>query len=254
VLKNVPELVVGRASDIERLWQRARPAQALERRVLQLDAFDSQMEQAATAFYSERERVLDDARHSLARVRSRVPRPDTLDLPAQQLQAAAKHFFTAREAEVDAAAASLAGARSRVPTADDINALAARLGPAAARARRRAHDYERALTRLRREADRTFTRRLREHQRELATAGQALTSAARRVLADATTRLAHVVELIAAKDFRRAGWVLVGDASGRPVHSVADIAAGDELHLHFHDGVADAAITNVSPEKGDTHG
>lgn len=50
-----------------------------------------------------------------------------------------------------------------MPVPDDIGQLAARLVPAAAGARRRARDYQKAFIRLREQADKTFSRHLREH-------------------------------------------------------------------------------------------
>jgi exodeoxyribonuclease VII large subunit len=236
------------------LWERARPQEAVRRHELELDGLDGRLDQAAAGFYTERERVLDDARHRLTRVRSVVPAPDALDLPAQRLHTAAVRFFSERAAELDDAAREMSVARSRVPTAEDVSALGARLAPAAARTRRKTEDFERAFTRMREQVDRTFSRQLREHDRDVAEVARDLGAAARRRLSDAQRSLGHVIELIAAKDFRRSGWVLAGDADGRPVRSVAGVAAGTELQLHFHDGTADAAVTHVHEQEGDGHG
>lgn len=253
-LADVPITVRARSEQLTSLWQRMRPLERLQRRDLELDGLDARLEQAAASFYAERDRMLDHARHRLATVRSRVPAPSTLDLPSQRLHAAGARFFSDRNDELDATVISLAAARARVPTPDDITALAARFAPATARARRRTEDYERAFNRMREQADRTFTRRLRDHDRDVVDAGAGLASTARRRLLDAERVLGHVVELIAAKDFRRSGWLLAGDSDGRPVRSVAEVTPGSELTLHFHDGVADAAVTHVHPQEGDSHG
>jgi exodeoxyribonuclease VII large subunit len=253
VLESVPEILSGRREDLTSLWERARPRQGLQRRLLELDGLDGRLEQAAASFYAERQRVLDDSRHRLARVRSRVPVPSVLDLSSQQLHAVAARFFADRTGELDTAGRELAATRARMPAPEEVAQLAARLTPAAARARRRTQDFERAFHRMREHADRTFARRLREHDRDVADAAAELATTARRRLTDAQTALGHVVELIAAKDLRRSGWLLAGDRDGRAVGSIAGVVPGAELTLRFHDGVADAAVTHVHQQEGEGH-
>jgi hypothetical protein len=64
----------------------------------------------------------------------------------------------------------------------------------------------------------------------------------------------HTTQLIEAKDFRRSGWVLVADDTGRSTRSVTELAVGTGVHLHFHDGVTDAAVTAIHPRSGEVHG
>jgi exonuclease VII large subunit len=245
VLDTVPNVLRRKQNDLTTSWVRARPLQGLQRRTLELDGLDGRLEQAAARFYSERNKVLDDARHRLARLRSRVPATAVLDLSSQRLQVAAARLFERRIAELDATAAGLVGARARLPAPADVAELAARLEPAAVRARRRTEDFERAFSRLRDQADRTFARRLRDHD-ELATVAQRRMSAAQ-------TLLGHTVDLIEAKDYCRSGWLLAGDREGRPVRSAATASPGTELTLHFHDGVIGAAVTHVEPQEGEPH-
>jgi exodeoxyribonuclease VII large subunit len=196
LLENVPELLRERSGEVEALWTHARPRQALQRRALELSGLDAGLEHAMQGFYAAREKVLDDARHRLTHVRSKVPAPTVLDLAAERLHTAATRFFDDREDELDSAARELTASRAPVPAPDDIVELAARLGPAAARARRRSDDYERAINRLREQADKTFARRLRDRDREVTTVAEDLSAGARRRLADAQTVLGHVVEPI----------------------------------------------------------
>jgi exonuclease VII large subunit len=253
VLENVPQLLAHHGERLAATWERACPQEALHRRVHGLDVLDARLEQAAAQFYTDRERVLDDARHRLARVRSRAPAPVVLDLPAQQLASAAARFFADRQRELDDSARELGAGRRKVPMAADVAVLGERLGPAAARARGKVDAFERAFSRLREQANHTFMRRLREHDRALAETGSAAAAAVHRRHADSGRQLAHVVELIAAKDFRTSGWLLAGDTEGRPVRSIAGVKPGQDLRLHFHDGVADAAVRHVHKE-GDGHG
>jgi exodeoxyribonuclease VII large subunit len=192
-------------------WDRARPRHVLQGRLLELDRHDRRLEQVASAFYSEREQVLDDVRHRLARIRSRVPSPQ------------------------------------------HVTELSARLSLAVARARRSAADYGRAFARLDEQANRAFERRIRERDREVAGAAAEMSALARRRFERTQRSLAHVIELVEAKDFRRSGWVLTGGLDGRPVRSVAELVTGPGLTLHFHDGVADAAVTRVHLSEGEGH-
>jgi exonuclease VII large subunit len=254
VLENVPCLLRSVAEGLADLSARARPDQGLERRGLQLDGLDNRLEQAAFSFYSSRERAVDHLRHRVARVRSDVPGPSIVDLCAQQLHASAASFFAEREHELNVRVRELSAARMEVPAPQDIIALAARLEPAYRRARRKCEDYRRAFARMREQASRTFTRRIGERDREVAEIAARLSTGVRRVLSEARQALGHALELIDAKDFRRSGWVLAADAAGRPARSVGKLAVGEALHLHFHDGVADAAVTNIHPQQGEVHG
>lgn len=248
LLENAPKRLRERAGKVAALWERACPRQSIKNRQLELDGLDGRLAHAMEGFYAGREKVLDDARHRLARVRSKVPAPSILEMPGQRLRTAAQRFFDAREDELDAAARDLAHARARVPAPEDITQLAVRLAPAAVRARRRAQDYQQAFNRMREQADKTFARRLRERDRVLTELAGNLGAGARRRLADAHTALAHIFELVAARDFRRLGWVLASDRDGQPVRSVADVASGDALTLKFHDGRADASVTSIHNE------
>jgi exodeoxyribonuclease VII large subunit len=273
-LRNVPKLLSARECEVAYAWARARPEQALRRRDTELDGLGGRLGLAATAFNDARERALDDARHRLAGVRANLPAPSVLDLPAHQLHVAAQRFFDDRADELDDAGRALSAARSRIPAADDIAQLAIRLTPAAVRAGRRtvtdveqlagglapaagrlcrnADGFERAFTRLREQADKAFARRLRDRVRDLDATVIELAVRLRRRTDEAGTKLGHIVELIAAHDFRCTGWVLVGDAAGQPVRSTTELATGEVLTLNFHDGRANAAVTDIHQNEGAT--
>ena len=163
--------------------------------------------------------MLNDCRHRLARLRSAVPAPSSLDLATQQLYAAATRFFTDRGSHLEVIGRDLTSTRRRCLAPDEITQLAGRLVPAATRARRGTNDFARAFTRLRQQADRSFARRLGEHDRNLVDTRRDLANATNRRATAAGRMVDHVVELIAAKDFRRSGWVLAGDAGGHPLRS-----------------------------------
>jgi exonuclease VII large subunit len=107
---------------------------------------------------------------------------------------------------------------------------------------------------MREQADRTFSRRINERDREVSDTAAGLATGVRRRLSEAGQAVEHVAQLIEAKDFRRSGWVLAADAVGRPARSVRKLAVGARLRLHFRDGVADAAVTNVHHDEGAVHG
>lgn len=250
-LSHLPTQVRAQRGQLAAAWERARPRQSLERRNLQLSTFDAQLQQTAVGFYSERWRMLNDRRHRLARLRSAVPAPPTLDLATQQLHTAVRRFFADRGNRLEAIGRDLTNTRRRCLPPNEIAELAGRLVSAAMRARRRTEDFARAFTRLRQQADRSFARRLGDHDRNLVGATRDLTTATNRRAADAGRMVDHIVELIVAKDFRRSGWVLAGDSAGRPIRSARRLAAGQAVSLHFHDGHAGAAVTNVDLEGGE---
>jgi len=76
-----------------------------------------------------------------------------------------------------------------------------------------------------------------------------LSPAAERLLARNAERLAALGAVIDAKDFRRRGWVMASDGSGRPVESVADLRLAETLRLSFADGEAAATVTDIKREE-----
>jgi exonuclease VII large subunit len=149
---------------------------------------------------------------------------------------------------------ALARSRWRVPGTRDLGGVLARLIAAATRARRRWEADRGALQEATAAADRVFVRRLGNAERDLSAVSCDMGLAARRRLAQAQQSTAHVAAVIAARDFRRSGWVLAGDARGAPVRSVGDLRTGAELSLRFDDGVADAVVTDVHRLGGGGHG
>ena len=69
--------------------------------------------------------------------------------------------------------------------------------------------------------------------------------AAARLLARQAERLQAVGAVIEAKDFRRRGWAMVDDGSGRALTSVAELHGSDRVQLHFADGQATATIEEI---------
>ena len=80
-------------------------------------------------------------------------------------------------------------------------------------------------------------------------AGQLTWERIARRVEGAERELQHVTALIAARDFRRRGFVLATDAAGRPVPSVAGLELGARLNLNFRDGQVEAAVDKIKEEK-----
>jgi len=95
--------------------------------------------------------------------------------------------------------------------------------------------------------------RVAEFYRRLAELGSAVREQVHGALADRERELAHRAQLIAARDFRRRGWVLLGGTDGRPVGSIRQLRAGARVALHLHDGRAEALVTNLTAVEGSSH-
>jgi exodeoxyribonuclease VII large subunit len=72
---------------------------------------------------------------------------------------------------------------------------------------------------------------------------------ARQHVARAGRELVHRGELIAARDFRRRGWLLA-TTDGRSLTSVAELRAGAEVDIHLHDGRARTRVESIHPDPG----
>ncbi len=107
-------------------------------------------------------------------------------------------------------------------------------------------DYSRALSRLLREARAGVERRTVRVREQVQREGMLLSERARRRLDDTQRDTTHQTELIAAHDFRRRGWLLASTTDGKPTRSAADLTAGARIHLHMHDGHAQAVVEHAS--------
>jgi exodeoxyribonuclease VII large subunit len=76
--------------------------------------------------------------------------------------------------------------------------------------------------------------------------GALLSERAHRRLDRAERDTGHRAQLIAAHDFRSRGWLFASTADGRPARSAADLTAGARIHLHLHDGHAQAVVEHTS--------
>lgn len=133
--------------------------------------------------------------------------------------------------------------------AREVHQLAQRVGQGTRRQLAdHTRDYSRALARLTREAraglDRRQARAIEQLQRDAAL----LIERSRRRLEDARRDTSHQAQVIAARDFRPRGWLLAGNADGRPARSVADLKPDARIDLHLHDGHAQAVVDHTTPD------
>jgi exodeoxyribonuclease VII large subunit len=113
------------------------------------------------------------------------------------------------------------------------------------RVTRKRLDLIAALDRRSAEAMRELRRRLATQREGVDADASRLSPAAERLLARYTERVSALGAVIDAKDFRRRGWVLAHDGTGRPVKSVANLRVAEAVELSFADGEATATITDV---------
>ena len=110
-------------------------------------------------------------------------------------------------------------------------------------------DYRRATERLMREATAAFHRRQAWVRECLSRENQLLTERTNRRLEGTRRDVAHQAEVVAARDFRRRGWLLASRA-GQPVRSTSDLAEGHVVELHLHDGRATAVVEQIYESGG----
>lgn len=180
-----------------------------------------------------------ERRRERIRELGRTPRPPSpADVAAlgAALDGRAAAFWGGRARELAALAVRAPGADLGRRTAE-VGSLGARVRSGV---RRELADHERdyghALARLLRDARVGAARGVRGAEGRLAPTALALATGTSRRLDGAGRDLGHVVEVVAARDFRRRGWALVTDDHGAAVTRAAGVGPGDPLNLHFPDG------------------
>ncbi len=247
-LATIPARLGSASRQLAEAAERARPRQTLERRTAEMKSLDGRLRTQVSSLHTLRAHVLDDAGHSLAQARDAIPAPGTLDLPAQRLAVSSARYLDSWQAQLDTTSRGLTVAQD-LPISDELARLSTLLGPAARRTRERTAGYASAVLRRGEEAARSTNRRLELRARGLADTEDALAQGVRRRAGESRTSLEHVLEVIAARDFRRSGWVLAGDAAGNPVRSTRQLVLGQSLSLRFHDGRAASTVTSVEHEE-----
>jgi exodeoxyribonuclease VII large subunit len=169
-------------------------------------------------------------------------------VPAKAAELAIRRSATELIDELDRHRVALARVLDR--PRDLVERLGERLSASRSRITRKRMDLIAALDRRSGEALRELHRRTQAQLASVDADALRLAPAAWRNLWRRSERVAAAGALIGAKDFRGRGWVMALGDEGAPLTSAASLRPHDAVQLHFADGVAHAAVTDV--EQGDT--
>lgn len=241
-----------------RLGTRAERLEAVARRVdarTQLGALELELARrtgalqlAEAAFLGARERALVHAAALLAGVPRRVPGPASLDHVAQVLRTRGRAFFVARGEGLDDTARELTGIAGGLDARRRLAAEQAARVRTGIRRQLTDHDrdYGRAVARLLGQIGGSMARALALQEERVTRERGLVGERARRRLERAERDLRHGAQVVEARDFRRRGWLLASDATGRPLAIAASVRAGDRVDLHFQDGEARTTVDKIT--------
>jgi exodeoxyribonuclease VII large subunit len=233
-LGRVPRRIEHGVERMQGLGQRLRVPELLELRAQRVRELSRRVEREGDVFFVGRERELLDARAALAA----GSRQALLSLAAKDRRLAEERpRFAAAPERFDHVAERIA------ERGQQLGAGIARL------LANHEHDYRRAIDRLVVAVKAAAMRRFGDELERIARVAQIARERVSRRVEGAEQELRHVGALIAARDFRRHGFVLATDAAGRPVPSVAGLEVGARLNLSFRDGRVEAAVDKIKEEK-----
>jgi exodeoxyribonuclease VII large subunit len=164
-------------------------------------------------------------------------------VPAKAAELAIRYSAAELQEELDRHRTALARLLDRPRLM--VERMAELLQASRSRVTRKRADLIAALDRRSAEAMRELKRRLATQRQAVDADASRISPATGRLLVRNTERVAALGAVIGAKDFRRRGWVLAHDGSGRPVKSVADLRVEGAVELSFADGDATATITDI---------
>lgn len=153
------------------------------------------------------------------------------------------------DAELVRASQTLAATRG-LPM-QSIELLATQLKAVSARAEGKRRDLLAAIDRRILEAEADVRAHLSRRVEDLGTSGERLRPIADRVIARERERVKSLAALLLARDFRRNGWTIATDVTGKLVKSVTQLAVGQELTLHLGDGKAKVTTNESEKEAQD---
>jgi len=181
---------------------------------------------------------------SLAEVRQQIQLArQPLDAVPQRIDRLGERLVAARAALGDGGTAL---ARRGADVAEQGRRLAVGISRQLADHQR---DYGHAVVRLARESAAATLRRLAREELEVRRAGDLVGERVARRLQDAERDLRHATTVIEARDFRSRGYVLVADAEGAPIPSVAQLSPGSRVRLRFRDGQARAVVNDIEEDE-----
>jgi exodeoxyribonuclease VII large subunit len=141
---------------------------------------------------------------------------------------------------------------TRAMPMQSLDLLATMLDSAGARGKDKRHDLLAAIDRRILAAEVGVRACVRRREEDLISGGERLRPIADRVVAHERRRVDALVAVLQTQDFRRNGWTVATNLEGKPIKSVTQLAAGQELTLHLADGKA-RVITHKS-KKETEHG
>lgn len=169
-------------------------------------------------------------------------------VPAKAAELAIRYSATDLIGELDRNRTALARVLDR--PRESVERMGALLAASGSRVTRKRLDLLAALDRRSAEALRELRRRLAARREAIQIDSERLGPAATRLLVRQAERLHGLGAVIEAKDFRRRGWAMVGDGSGRALTSVAELQTNNRVQLHFADGNAAATIEEIDQGGG----
>jgi len=233
-LSQVPIQVNQNLERVQALGDRLRRSDLLESRGASIAALSQRIARTETSFFGTREKELAQARATLETIphRCRV----ALSGREQGIAEQRLHLSRAPKRAEDAAAGIADQARL--------------LGDGIARQLAdHEHDYGRAIQRLLTDFNRTALRRLEDERTRLTQTRELTRERIGHRISGAERDLKHVTSVIEARDFRRHGFVLATDASGKPLPSISGVRVGAHLDLKFRDGRARVAVRETKGEE-----
>ncbi len=230
----VPARVEQTLERLQALGDRLRRVGVLETRAAGIGELTQRIARAESTFFGTREQELARAHAVLETIphRCRV----TLSKREQGIGEQRLHLSRAPKRNEDA----IAG------IADQARVLGDGIARQLTDHRR---DYGRAIERLLADFNRTALRRLDDERLRLAQTRELTRERIGHRFSGAERDLKHVTSVIEARDFRRHGFVLATDASGRPLPSISGVHAGALLDLKFRDGRARVAVRETKEEE-----
>jgi exodeoxyribonuclease VII large subunit len=234
-----------RSDTLCELWADARPRDRIADIAEDLEVSRGLLASRAENVYRRYDAELAGLGRSLDAIGARMPRPHALEQLRRELHEAGRDYITHHRTALDEQWEALADAGRCIPRPAALDLFSVQLDAARGRICEKRRDYGRALDRLGTSALGDARARLETKRNAVEGDTGKLRTGANRALSRWSERIAHLGELVDAKDFRRHGWVLVSDDHGNEIRTVASLHPGETVHMRFVDGEAAASVDHV---------
>jgi exonuclease VII large subunit len=233
-LSQVPVQLGQSLERVQAHGDRLRRSDLLESRGAGIAELSQRIARMESSFFGAREKELGQARATL----ETVPHRCLVALSARERGIGEQRLHLGRAPKRTEEA--LAGIADQARVVDD--GIARQLAD-------HERDYGRAIDRLITDFNRTALRRFEDERTRLGQARELTRERIGHRFDRAERDLKHVTSVIEARDFRRHGFVLATDASGKPVPSISGVRVGAHLDLKFRDGRARVAVRETKEEE-----